>query len=167
MHPRPTEQWGLPTDPPSGSFLGHRWALAPAPLGSQGALLPPPAHPQAKALKRHCVQGTACLKLSGLDPFNHHFLLAGTKPLLIGWKRTSIFLLGFIQSQRHLRPAPPCSALGQLCRSVRSPPPSPPPSLLRSSCRCKATHPAEPGNTPALGSPGPRGRWGLSALHRS
>lgn len=37
------------------------------------------------------------------DPFNHHFLLAGTKPPLIGWKRTSIFLLGFIQCQKAFR----------------------------------------------------------------
>lgn len=36
----------------------------------------------------------------GLDPFNHHFLSAGTKPPLTGWKRTSIFLLGFIQCQK-------------------------------------------------------------------
>lgn len=36
----------------------------------------------------------------GLDPFNHHFLPAGTKPPLTGWKRTSIFLPGFIQCQK-------------------------------------------------------------------
>lgn len=46
------------------------------------------------------LSGGGKLDGKGLDPFNHHFLLAGTKPPLTGWKRTSIFLLGFIQCQK-------------------------------------------------------------------
>lgn len=51
-----------------------------------------PQHPES--------EGGVQLDGKGLDPFNHHFLLAGTKPPLTGWKRTSIFLLGFIQCQK-------------------------------------------------------------------
>lgn len=68
----------------------------------------------------------------GLNPFNHHFLPAGTKPPLTGWKRTSIFLLGFIQCQKAFTASARVLGMQRQCPGraggwVASPPSSPPP----------------------------------------
>lgn len=100
----------------------------------------------------------------GLNPFNHHFLPAGTKPPLTGWKRTSIFLLGFIQCQKAFTASARVLGMQRQCPGraggwVASPPSPPPPSH---PCQ----HPAPGGDTPRL-SPTRQGQRATAAGERA
>lgn len=84
----------------------------------------------------------------GLNPFNHHFLPAGTKPPLTGWKRTSIFLLGFIQCQKAFTASARVLGMQRQCPGraggwVASPPSPPPPHRTPASTLPQAGTPPD------------------------